>query len=340
MSKRNRDILADIAKNKSKINDAIAKQESSGSTSRDESYWSPPWNAKTKKEKAVIAFLPFSNIYLDSAAQNHNSSPYIVSSLHTNMKGTKGKQYWNIHCPKDHSLVSGQDTCPFCEQFFVFHNDEDMDKAQKDSVKAKTKIGRKQSFVANIIVLKNESNQEEEGKLFKWRFGTQIKDLLVAKLDPEDEEDGNCFFFNPDDITPFTVIVDGTNSEYRQYLKSKFKASEGKSIAEYVMPKATEKKKDEFIDNLPLSSVEDIINLKIYKTEDEQAKILEDVLINSGVVKAEDITRVESSKPEEEPEEEDFDDGNEAEEAEEVVLDEETEEDDVDLDNLFDEDDE
>jgi hypothetical protein len=47
---------------------------------------------------------------------------------------------------------------------------------------------RQTKFIANIMVVKDPANPENDGKVFLWEFGTKMKDKILAWLKPSDEE--------------------------------------------------------------------------------------------------------------------------------------------------------
>lgn len=50
------------------------------------------------------------------------------------------------------------------------------------------KFKRQTKFVANIMVVKDPANPDNDGKVFLWEFGTKMKDKILAWLNPSDEE--------------------------------------------------------------------------------------------------------------------------------------------------------
>lgn len=47
---------------------------------------------------------------------------------------------------------------------------------------------RQTKFVANIMVVKDPANPDNDGKVFLWEFGTKMKDKIMGWLNPSDEE--------------------------------------------------------------------------------------------------------------------------------------------------------
>lgn len=73
--------------------------------------------------------------------------------------------------------------CPVQEHYMALKA-EGTDEALKESENFK----RQTKFYANIMVVKDPSNPENEGKMFLWEFGTKMKDRIVSWLKPTQEE--------------------------------------------------------------------------------------------------------------------------------------------------------
>jgi hypothetical protein len=69
---------------------------------------------------------------------------------------------------------------------------------------------RRTSYIANVLVVNDPKNPENEGKVFLFKFGQKIFDKIVDKLDPPRDEKGNLI--DPDDVpmNPFDP-VEGCN---------------------------------------------------------------------------------------------------------------------------------
>lgn len=72
--------------------------------------------------------------------------------------------------------------------------------ARKDLTKdEKIKLlpGRQEYFIANIYVVSDPNKPENEGKVFRWRFGKQIYNLIQEKLFPEFATTPKVVVFDP-----------------------------------------------------------------------------------------------------------------------------------------------
>lgn len=119
------------------------------------------WKLKTDAAgngSALIRFLP---------AKNEDGLP-IVKLVNHSFK-IAGKWYWE-NCSSSHGDF---DSCPVC-QYIQKHDLYNTNKEEWQNIK------RKSSYYANILVLKDPLQPENEGKVFKYRFGQKIYDKIVA----------------------------------------------------------------------------------------------------------------------------------------------------------------
>lgn len=80
---------------------------------------------------------------------------------------------------------------------------------------------RKLNYIANIMVVKDTAHPENEGKVFKFKFGQKIFDKIVAAAKPEPvmDEDGNEE--TPDPINAFSPL-EGANFVLKQTIVERF----------------------------------------------------------------------------------------------------------------------
>ena len=122
------------------------------------------WKLKTDNAgngQAVIRFLP---------GKDENSLPFVKLINH----GFKHAGKWYIeNCTSTHGDF---DSCPVCAH--LSKNDS------YNSNPAEYKLlKRKTSFWSNILVIKDPANPENEGKVFKFRFGQKIMDKINAMVE-------------------------------------------------------------------------------------------------------------------------------------------------------------
>ena len=168
--------FADL-KRKSQNNFSFLQKElekSSTGKQVDERFWKPEVDA-SGNGYAVIRFLPapdgetipWAKVY--SHAFQGPGGWYIENSLTTlgekDPVGEVNRRLWN----------SGDDT--------------DKETARKQK--------RKLSYYSNILVVKDPKHPENEGKVFLYKYGMKIHDMILAAMQPEfqDEEPVNVFDF-------------------------------------------------------------------------------------------------------------------------------------------------
>jgi len=148
-----------------KLAKEVEKMNNSGNNA-DERQWKLECD-KGGNGYAVIRFLP---------APNGEDLPFAKVYSHA-FQGTGG---WLI----DNCLTSLNQKCPICEHNSgLWNNGTD---AGKDAAR---KQKRKLTYIANIYVVKDPANPENEGKVFLYKFGKKIFDKLTAAMQPEFEDE-------------------------------------------------------------------------------------------------------------------------------------------------------
>lgn len=104
------------------------------------------------------------------------------------------KKWFIGNCPTTLNLP-----CPVCE-----HNVELWDTGDAGQKIAKDRK-RKLSYIANILVIKDPANPENEGKVFLWKFGKKIYDKLYAKIKPTYEFEEKINPFDPEEGANFLL---------------------------------------------------------------------------------------------------------------------------------------
>ena len=157
----------------SKLVKEVEKMNSNGG-SGDDRLWKPEVD-KAGNGYAVVRFLP---------APDGEDLPWAKIYTHA-FQGPGG---WYI----ENSLTSLGQKDPVSEYNTQLWNsgiDADKETARKQK--------RKLSFYANIYVVKDPSNPQNEGKVFLFKFGKKIFDKIMSSMQPEfeDEEPINPFDF-------------------------------------------------------------------------------------------------------------------------------------------------
>lgn len=158
-----------------KLQQQVAQLKGSSGFQKDEKEWKLTTDAQ-KNGSAVIRFLP---------ARSDDELAFVRLVNHS----FKQNGNWFIeNCPSTHN---NYDDCPICVQI----KEQDLFEKAKvkgsDAERLLQQISRKQSFWANILVIKDPSAPENEGKVFKYRFGKKIMDKITAAIsgNPELDQD-------------------------------------------------------------------------------------------------------------------------------------------------------
>lgn len=144
---------ADLAAQMAKLNG------NKGFSSEDKGEWKLKLDASGNGQ-AVIRFLP---------AKTDDALPFAILVNH----GFKKNGKWYIEtCSSTHG---DYDSCPVCQ--YISKNDlYNTNKTEYSQLKRKT------SYWANILVVKDPQAPENEGKVFKYRFGKKIWDKINAMI--------------------------------------------------------------------------------------------------------------------------------------------------------------
>ena len=192
MASNSKDLLAKLQK---KVSDL----KQSNSSNKDDRFWQPTADA-SGVGSAVVRFLP---------AKNDDDLPFAKTYRHAFQEGSS----WYIdNCP----TAIGQD-CPVCQANGKLWNsglDVDKEVARKHK--------RRLEYIANVLIVKDPANKENEGKVKLYRFGMKIWEKVEECFSPDPDSGEEAF-------NPFGV-TDGANfmirianvAGYRNYDKSKF----------------------------------------------------------------------------------------------------------------------
>lgn len=139
------------------------KNENSGSNFKDERIYYPERDDKGNGY-AVIRFL---------AAKSPDALPFTKVFEH----GFKQDGNWYIeNCP----TTIGKE-CPVCKA-----NSEAWARGEKNLARSRKRVKK---YYANIYVVSDSKNPENEGKVFLFKFGQAIFDILMAASNPEFEDE-------------------------------------------------------------------------------------------------------------------------------------------------------
>jgi hypothetical protein len=199
--------FANLKRNSSsldKLTKAIEAVSQSSENSRDDTRFWQPTVDKSGNGMATIRFLPAPSVDGDDAL------PWVRSFNH----GFQGPGGWFI----DNCLTTINDKCPVCEHNSILWNSGI--EANKEIVR---KQKRKLSYFANILVVSDPSNPENDGQLKLFKFGKKIFDKITEAMNPEFPDEKPM---NPFDMwagANFKLKIRNVEG-YRNYDKSEFAA--------------------------------------------------------------------------------------------------------------------
>lgn len=188
------------ANNLNKIVDKLKNEGKGNYKDEDDRFWKPYVDPKTELGSATIRFLP---------APDGDDAPWVKMFSH-GFQGDSGK--WLIEeCPTTIGL-----DCPICAA-----NQPLWDGSNSDKEIAR-KRKRRVQYVSNIMVVRDPSQPENEGKVFLFKYGKQIHDKIMALANPEFEDEDPVNPFDLWEGANFKLKITKNEGGYRTYEKSTF----------------------------------------------------------------------------------------------------------------------
>ena len=181
-----------------KLTEELSKLTDKGPRRDDDGFWKPEVD-KSGNGSAIIRFLPAPD----------SEVPFVRIWDH----GFQGPGGWFI----EKSLTTINQTCPVSEYNSMLWNSGT--EADKTFVRQKTK--RRLSFISNILVVKDPSNPDNEGKVFLYKFGKKIFDKINDAAMPEFEDEQKVDAFSLGKGANFRLKIRNVEG-YRNYDKSEF----------------------------------------------------------------------------------------------------------------------
>jgi hypothetical protein len=188
-----------------KLTKAIeATNQSADAGSKDDTRLWQPTVDKAGNGMAVIRFLPAPQ------ADGDDALPWIRIFSH----GFQGPGGWLI----DNCLTTLNEKCPVCEANSMLWN---------SGIEANKNIARdrkrKLSYLANVLIVSDPSNKDNEGQIKLFKFGKKIFDKISEAMNPEfpDEKPINPFDFW--EGANFKLKIRNVEG-YRNYDKSEFES--------------------------------------------------------------------------------------------------------------------
>jgi hypothetical protein len=197
--------FANLKRNRSsldKLTKAIESSTQSSESSKDDNRLWQPSVDKAGNGMAVIRFLPA------PAADGDDALPWVRVFNH----GFQGPGGWLI----DNCLTTVNEKCPVCEHNSTLWN---------SGIEANKDIARKQkrklSYIANIYVVSDPSNPENEGTVRLFKFGKKIFDKITEAMNPEFPDEAPVNPFDLWEGANFKLKIRNVEG-YRNYDKSEF----------------------------------------------------------------------------------------------------------------------
>lgn len=152
--------------NLDKLNKAAEETNKAG---KDERFWTPSRD-KAGNGYAVFRFLP------EPSGREYPWAKYFDHAF----QGPTGLWFFE-NCPTTH----GRDfPCPVCEE-----NGKLWNSGSESNKKIASKRKRQLHYVANIYMINDKANPENNGKVFLFKFGAQIFNILRNAMAPEYEDE-------------------------------------------------------------------------------------------------------------------------------------------------------
>lgn len=203
--------LSELRRNREKslanLNAQIANQEKKAKN-EDPTFWKPKMDNQGRGF-AVIHFMP---------APGDEDLPYIQYWEHY-FRGPSGKYY------KELSLTTLGEPDPVGQLNTELWNssDDENSPARKQARNQKRNL----HYVANILVIQDEKNPENEGKVFRYRFGKKIFEKIQDCIQPSYGDPSDPF--DPETGPNFILDIRGTRQADGRYMpnydKAKFDGS-------------------------------------------------------------------------------------------------------------------
>lgn len=175
--------FADMKANRAELNAKLQTEfKPTSKWEKDERYWSPTLN-KDGVGSALIRFMP---------APPNEPVPYIKIYEHA-FKGPGG---WYI----EKSLTTFEEADPVTEL-----NSRLWDTGIEGDRKMASSQKRSLRYIANVLVINDPANADNNGKVFLYKFGKKIYEKIQQKINPPFEDDESIIPFDPFDGVNFKL---------------------------------------------------------------------------------------------------------------------------------------
>jgi hypothetical protein len=190
--------------NLDKLAKAIEQLNSAETPSKEDHFWKPEVD-KAGNGYAVIRFLPQPSVDGDDAL------PWVKVFNH----GFQGPGGWYI----ENSLTTLGQKDPVSEYNSQLWN---------SGIEANKEVARKQkrrlSYIANVYIVEDSKNPQNEGKVFLYKFGKKIFDKINEAMNPQFEDEKAVNPFDLWEGANFKLKIRKVEG-YQNYDKSEFESS-------------------------------------------------------------------------------------------------------------------
>ena len=202
--------FANLKRNKSsfeKLTKAIeaVNQPADAGSKEDNRFWQPQVD-KSGNGMAIIRFLPA------PAVDGDDALPWVRLFSH----GFQGPGGWLI----DNCLTTLNQKCPVCE-----HNNMLWNSGVEANKEVVRKQKRKLNYIANVLIVSDPKNPENEGQVKLFKFGKKIFDKISEAMNPEFEDETPVNPFDFWEGSNFKLKIRNVEG-YRNYDKSEFDSPE------------------------------------------------------------------------------------------------------------------
>ena len=247
--------LSALRKNKSSMLDKIVKDLDSGGkrNDSDDRFWTISRD-KAGNGSAIIRILP---------PVNGDELPWVKNFSYAFKSDVTGKWYIN-ESPTSIGLPD-----PVAEYNSAAY-------ASKDEARISEAKNRKRrnQFIANILVIKDPANPENEGQVRLWKFGKKIQDMIMAKAKPEFDDSDPIFVWDIDEGCNFKLRIKNV-AGYPNYDSSEFAAQSALADSDEEMQAILDK----------AHRLSEFIQPEHFKPYDELKKQFERVMFGEGASK-------------------------------------------------------
>jgi hypothetical protein len=167
---------------------------------------------KSGNGAAVIRFIPSKDGELFQEVKSHG------------YKNPQSNKWFIENCPK---TMDWDNLCPACEHAQALLGGRDYKSLTKDEQAKIKPFFTNTSYWSTILVEKDDANPENEGKIFKFRYGKKILEKILGRAgdDPLDDAIKGVNVFDPKDGASFKLVVKRVEG-FPNYDTSSFKAPE------------------------------------------------------------------------------------------------------------------